>query len=197
MYTSSEKLGKDANALELAIAITLFVLGLIGSIWSRSDLLLLPFILFSLFRVVSLSRQSKIQWKEVGNQKAFLVAHGVVTLLIILGLFLVRDSLELPAWLSDSDPVYILFVYALIQELVFRAYLITKLSYVVKKPALAVLGSSLIFALSHLTLPDSGLIVGFTFVLGLVWGWLYLKYRNLPLLIASHFLVNWSINFIF
>lgn len=78
----------------------------------------------------------------------------------------------------------------IVEEVLFRGYLINKLSRFKEKPlktgALAVLSSIFLFAFIHLHAPTDKLISGAVFTLVYVWGWR----KNLVAAIAAHSAAN-------
>lgn len=146
----------------------------------------------------------KINWMNLGlNPKSPLKGLWQVLLfnLIIFALVqfsMVNKFIDLPAWMTDKDPLLPLLVICLIQEILFRGLLISWLERFGIQKALWI--SVTIFVLFHLIAPytwnTSGLIfAGLTLIGGYFWGWHFLKFRNIYLLAISHFLVNLSFNY--
>lgn len=75
------------------------------------------------------------------------------------------------------------------EELVFRAYIISRLALFFKNKHYAVLISSILFCAVHIGYHDWGEII-FTFLLGLIFGYFYYRYRNIKVLNSVHFLVD-------
>jgi membrane protease YdiL (CAAX protease family) len=82
------------------------------------------------------------------------------------------------------------FFAAAYEEVVFRAYLIARLSLVLRRPAWAVLLAAALFALAHGYPPNSTLTV---FVFGVVYGFVYLWSRSLPRLVFAHWIYNLAV----
>lgn len=78
-----------------------------------------------------------------------------------------------------------------VEELVFRGYLMPRLEIIAKKGWLVILLSSLIFGIAHIgNLSIVGLVVP-TFI-GLIFSFHYYKYRNVVVLIIAHFLIDFA-----
>ena len=84
-----------------------------------------------------------------------------------------------------------LFIFSIIEELLFRKALIDYLKgkYSTTK---SLMFSSLLFAIMHI-FTDSSLLI--TFIAGLVFGYVYLKFNNVLFSILTHLIVNFSILF--
>lgn len=72
-----------------------------------------------------------------------------------------------------------------LQELVFRGIMIKRLELILQNSWLIIGMSAGIFALAHVIF-KSPMIVVITFLGGLVWGWLFVRYRNLWPIQISH-----------
>jgi membrane protease YdiL (CAAX protease family) len=96
------------------------------------------------------------------------------------------------AALFKSDIPLLLFTTltaAIVEELIFRGYIQTRLETIFKSPALAIVISSLIFAILHSSYGTLFQFLSPLFV-GLVFSWFYWKYKNLKILILCHFLID-------
>ncbi|MCX6757521.1 MAG: CPBP family intramembrane metalloprotease [Candidatus Nomurabacteria bacterium] len=150
-------------------------------------------ILFILFFVIK-----KIPWSKIGFipkpwykgwLSVFLFSASVFVLVQVFFNFS-----ALPVWVTDKDPLIPLLIIVFLQELIFRGLLITWLERWGKQKALWI--STLVFGLVHLVQPSSWLITALSFVGGYFWGWHFLKFRNIYLLIISHLIINLSFNYI-
>lgn len=96
--------------------------------------------------------------------------------------------LELISLFKDNIPL-LLFTAAtaaIVEELIFRGYIQPRLEVIFKNPILGILGSSLLFALLHLSYATWMQFIGPLFI-GLVFAIFYWKYRNIKILIICHF----------
>lgn len=94
-----------------------------------------------------------------------------------------------PAQLTLSVYTYILI--AAMQEWICRGVFLTSIAKLMPgrmRPAAAVLISSLVFSTLHLHYSSSLAVVAL--VTGIVWGWLFLAYRNLAGPVVSHFILG-------
>ncbi|KQW30942.1 hypothetical protein ASC71_01205 [Rhizobium sp. Root1240] len=94
-----------------------------------------------------------------------------------------------PALISFSVYTYILI--AALQEWICRGVFLTSIAKLMPgrtRPAAAVLISSLVFSTLHLHYSSSLAVVAL--VTGIVWGWLFLAYRNLAGPVVSHFILG-------
>ena len=78
------------------------------------------------------------------------------------------------------------------EELIFRGYLLTRLSIYFKDPYVPVILSSAIFSALHYRYHSLGEFI-FTFLLGTIFSVYYILYRNIHALIITHFLINFVV----
>ncbi len=93
--------------------------------------------------------------------------------------------LHLHPWLL----VFTCVTAGVVEELIFRGYLIPRLSLLLKNRYLPVLFSSLLFGVAHI---GYGTVrnMYIPFLLGLIFGFYYQKYRNIKVLIFCHFSID-------
>jgi membrane protease YdiL (CAAX protease family) len=75
------------------------------------------------------------------------------------------------------------------EELAFRGYILSRLALFFKNRHLPVLISAALFSFMHLSYKTVSELI-FTFLIGIVFGYHYQKYRNIKVVIAVHFLVD-------
>lgn len=129
-------------------------------------------------------------WKELPTAGAVLVASAIVALMAGL----LAHAAHLPRWTSDVMggtrdrllPIY-LFISALAQELIFRAYLITRLEQLLGRTGWAVFLSATLFAGYHVSSPARSLVL---LLMGLLWGGVFASWRRLPRLVLAHWAWN-------
>lgn len=121
-----------------------------------------------------------------------MVLTGLMGLALIAALYVVPELfsqgvkamrlLNMPLWL-------ILVSYALLsaplQEVVFRGIIIRRLEVITKNKWIIIGISSVLFALVHVMFWNPMLVVA-TFLGGMVWGWLFMRYGNLWPIQVSH-----------
>jgi membrane protease YdiL (CAAX protease family) len=149
--------------------------------------------------LISLVLKNKIPWIELGlTPKLWWRGWFPILVFSIAVFFLIQlltPSLEIPAWVTDKDPIVILLVIVFLQEFIFRAVLLTWLERFGKQKALLI--GAVLFAAIHIFLPHPWLITGISLIGGYFWGWHFLKYRNIYWLVVSHLIVNLSFNYLF
>ena len=97
---------------------------------------------------------------------------------------------------SELGGVLVMFALgAICEELLFRGLLLHSLAGLTRDPWIAILGSSLLFALSHWGLGDQNVFVALW--LGLVLGTAYVRSGSLLTVVAAHFLFNASGHVVF
>jgi len=75
------------------------------------------------------------------------------------------------------------------EELFFRGYVMSRLALFFKNYHLQVLISAALFCAIHISYHNWGEII-FTFLLGLIFGYHYQRYRNIKVLMVVHFIVD-------
>jgi membrane protease YdiL (CAAX protease family) len=150
--------------------------------------------------------RQKIDWQKLGFAPKSLLGGWWQVLIFNLVIFtlvqitIASKFINLPNWVLDKDPILPLLAIVFLQEVLFRGLLINWLEKWGKQKALWF--SVLIFVMFHLIAPytwsSTGLIFAcLTFTAGYIWGWHFLKFRNIYILTASHLLVNLSFNYMF
>lgn len=75
------------------------------------------------------------------------------------------------------------------EEFIFRGYILSRLLVFFRNKHVAVIISALLFAFIHLSYKTCRELL-FAFLLGLIFGYHYQKYRNIKVVVAVHFLVD-------
>jgi membrane protease YdiL (CAAX protease family) len=151
---------------------------------------------------VRVERLPLLLWKEkrlgTGN---FIVSVIVLLIVAFLGSAIVAILLKMMGLLQQSPVIKWLLAMSLplklfavisagvIEELYFRAYLMSRLQLYFKGPWPGIILSALVFGLVH---AGFGTIVNLIvpFYIGLLFGWYYKQYRNIKVLIICHFLID-------
>ena len=167
----------------------------------NSDLIILPFAGLVFLRLLYLVYKGEISLSsDVFNFKGSVPAlslYAAFTIVAILGLWLLQEYLIFPTWLKDDEIITFLFTHALVQEVMYRVYLVNRLKQFMKNPVYLALASGAIFGTSHLILPDAWLVFTLTFIAGTAWSYLYARFPNLLYVWSSHSVINLAINFLY
>lgn len=75
------------------------------------------------------------------------------------------------------------------EELIFRGYILTRLSLLIKNRYLPVIISAFLFGAIHFSYRSLREVI-FAFLIGIMFGVHYQKYRNIKVLIAAHFAID-------
>ena len=169
-----------------------------------SRLILWLYLLMICVYVVKGEKQKFLLWSE---KKSSVVFYIVSILLILAGIVIaigILSKIETYYGWNNSDKLksmlrllwknkpLLLFTTVsagIIEELLFRGYLIPRLQLLLKKTWLAVFVSSMLFGLAHYSYGNLSQIIN-PFVIGLIFAWHYQKYRNIKVLILCHFLID-------
>jgi membrane protease YdiL (CAAX protease family) len=161
-------------------------------------------VLFVFLYSYKVERQSLLIWKGNDNGIGFtLLSVPVLYMLyIIAGLISIIPSLlgfhetyavsRTMDQLLQGHPIYIFIISltaGVTEELVFRGYLLTRLSDFFKEPHIPVIISSGLFAIMHYGYHSLMQLLD-AFFFGVFFSVFYIKYRNIHALIIAHFLID-------
>jgi membrane protease YdiL (CAAX protease family) len=175
------------------------------SLTTRFVLTRLTFWLFFvviLLYVVIKEKDTLLLWPEQAYSIwIFVLSVAAILLVILLGSILIalpfklwghiKISDAMVAMLQMSVPVKLLGIITagVVEELIFRGYMIPRLTLFFKSRHPPVIISSVIFALGHIGY-GTALNVLIPLLIGLVFGYHYYRYRNIKILIACHILID-------
>jgi membrane protease YdiL (CAAX protease family) len=161
-------------------------------------------VLFLLFYAWKVERQPLLTWAEKDYGIGFFLLSVVVLYLLFIAaaivsaipmLFGMHENNEVVkriAQLLKDHPALLFFVAftaGVTEELIFRGYMLTRLSQIFKKPYIPIIVSSLLFAAMHYSYKSLREVI-FAFLIGIIFSVYYLKYRNIKVLIVTHFLID-------
>lgn len=123
---------------------------------------------------------------------AVIVGIAVPLIFNMLGLTIQQEKLESLVNFYCQDKILMVFsavTAGVVEELLFRGYIMPRIEVFLKKGWLVVAVSSLIFGLAHAS--GSSLIgVVVPIFIGLIFSYHYYKFRNIAALMAAHFLID-------
>jgi membrane protease YdiL (CAAX protease family) len=173
------------------------------AVWSSATVLLLGYLLW---REGGWLEHLGIRGLRIGRELALGVVLAAVSLAIWPVVHPLAERLGLPYGERPMFPevpqdllphllrVVALLICAAEEEVLFRVYLWRRLEQVCRDPILALLASSLLFALWHAASPAESLSL---FVFGLLYGWIFLRTRRLGRLVFGHWLCNVAILYLY
>jgi membrane protease YdiL (CAAX protease family) len=161
-------------------------------------------ILLLLLYAAKVERRKLLIWNEKRVDAAFFLASVVAMYFLSWACGLVAAIPRLLGW-HESDAVFrkivLLFVNrqwlmvftaltaGVTEEIIFRGYVLTRLALLVKNRYLPVLISALLFGAIHFTYKSLREVI-FAFLVGVMFGLHYQKYRNIKVVIAAHFAID-------
>ena len=158
-----------------------------------------------LFYAFKIERQSLLLWKEENNNIGFFLLSVFLLYLSSIGAAFVS---AIPVLLGEHENnammkkiitvitghqamiFFLALTAGVTEELIFRGYLLTRLSQWFKNDVAAVIVSSLLFAALHYKYGSLRELI-FTFLIGMVFSIYYIKYRNIKAIIVTHFLIDY------
>ena len=154
--------------------------------------------------VLNKEKQPLLLWTEKRYSIGFSILSIFAILLVILigaviialpyklwGTLKVSNVVLLMLKLSFPAKLFGIFTAGLLEELVFRGYMIPRLQLLFKNQHLPIIISAVLFGLLHV---GYGTIINVLMPIwiGLVFGYHYYKYRNLKMLIICHILIDYN-----
>ncbi|MEO7209914.1 MAG: type II CAAX endopeptidase family protein [Chitinophagaceae bacterium] len=144
-------------------------------------------------------------WKEQRKNLLFYIL-SIIAILVFITVLLTGISVVLKnTGLSTNDQVVsslnallcnnlLLLIFtcltaAITEELIFRGYILPRLDLLLKNKWLSIFLSALLFGLAHIGYGDFIRML-FPFIIGLIFGFYYYRYRSLAVLIICHFLMD-------
>ena len=147
-------------------------------------------------------KQPFLLWKESAYGVGFYLASIFIILLIIIvgsaiiglvihfiGLSLRSNALKTVFGFNIPLKIFIVITAAIVEELIFRGYFLSRLQLFFKHKHWPLIISSIIFGLGHMRYGTVVNVLGPIFI-GFVFAWHYQKYRNIKILIICHFMID-------
>jgi membrane protease YdiL (CAAX protease family) len=169
-----------------------------------SRLILWFYLLLIYVYVWKVEKQNFLLWSEKRSSALFYIVSiiAIMTGIVLLAGVLHKiesyygwnnsDKLKVMLRLLWKNKVLLLFTTlsaGIIEELLFRGYLMPRLQLLLKRAWLTIIISSLIFGLSHYSYGSLSQMINPLFI-GLIFAWHYQKYRNIKVLMICHFLID-------
>jgi len=170
-----------------------------------SRIILWTWFLFLSLYVIKIEKQKLI----LGPQKKYSVRFYILSIIALLlsiiiistilakieALFGLNDNSktlgEIISIFQNNKPLllFTILTAAILEELYFRAYLVSRLEILLKSPVLAVVISSVLFSIAHIGFGNAAQMINTGFI-GIISAWYFVKYRNIKVLIVTHFLID-------
>ncbi|MFC3363541.1 CPBP family intramembrane glutamic endopeptidase [Pedobacter fastidiosus] len=155
------------------------------------------------FYSIKFEKQKLLIWEEKNyNIPFYIISVILMFIIIIIGVTCIQKAISLLGLKSNSASLvrivnifkknYWLMIFTaltagIVEELIFRAYIQPRLELLFKSPAVAIIISSFLFGLLHFQYGTIINVLGPIFI-GAVFAIHYWKFRNIKVLIFSHFL---------
>jgi len=170
-----------------------------------SRIILWAWFLFLCFYVIKIEKQKLI----LGEQKEYPVLFYILSIIaLLLSIIIISTILakiesffglndnskrlgEIISIFQNNKPLllFTILTAAILEELYFRAYLVPRLELLLKSSFLAILISSVLFSIAHIGFGNAAQMINTGFI-GIISAWYFVKYRNIKILIATHFLID-------
>ena len=93
-------------------------------------------------------------------------------------------------WEENAKFLLLFIPISVLQEIIFRGILMNMLRRAFTSPIFIILLNASVFSLMHVIYLNSIFVLPMTFIAGVGFAWMYYKYHNLPLISASHTILN-------
>jgi len=146
--------------------------------------------------LLGIVRHNKWTYEDMGIRKDFMkdiVPNSIFTISGVLFLFWLARVVPHEPFLEwwESARFLLLFIpLSVVQEIIFRGFLMKMLQNVFSSPIFIIVLNSVIFAMMHVIYLNSIFVLPFTFIAGVGFAWMYYQYKNLPLVSVSHTILN-------
>jgi membrane protease YdiL (CAAX protease family) len=169
-----------------------------------SRLLLWFYLLLIYIYVLKVEKQKFLLWQERRSSFLFyLISIAAMLAAIVVAAGILHkietyygwdnsDKLKALLQLLWKNKLLLLFTTltaGIMEELLFRGYLMPRLQLLLKNNWLTIIISSLLFGLAHYSYGSLAQMINPLFI-GLIFAWHYQKYRNIKVLIICHFLID-------
>ena len=169
-----------------------------------SRLILWLYLLIIYLWVLKVEKQKFLLWSERKSSVQFYIISiaAMLAAIILLAGILHKiesyygwdnsDKLKAMLQLLWKNKLLLLFTAlsaGIMEELLFRGYLMPRLQLLLKNSWLTIIISSLFFGLAHYSYGSWSQMINPLFI-GLIFAWHYQKYRNIKVLILCHFLID-------
>lgn len=141
-------------------------------------------------------KHNKWTYLDLGIKRNFKEDFIPYTIFTVSGvLFLLWLSQIVPhepflGWWKNIRFLFLFIPVSVLQEIVFRGTLMNMLNRAFKSPIFIIALNAGIFALMHVIYLNSVFVLPMTFIAGIGFAWMYLKYKNLILISISHTILN-------
>lgn len=172
------------------IPIILFYFKIISSDFRVLALLIIVLLLFGIVH------HADWNYADLGIKKDFIkdiVPYSIFTIssvLFVLWLAKVVPHEPYVEWWESSKFLLLFIPISVLQEILFRGILMNFLSRAFSSPIFIICLNAAIFAFMHVIYLNSMFVLPLTFIAGIGFAWMYLKYKNLILISVSHAILN-------
>lgn len=141
-------------------------------------------------------KHAKWTYRDLGVKKNFLkdiVPYTMFTVSAVL--FLLWLSQIVPhepfmGWWKNIKFLLLFIPVSVVQEIVFRGILMNMLLRVFSSRVFIIALNAAVFAFMHVIYMNSIFVLPMTFIAGVGFAWMYLRYKNLILISISHTILN-------
>lgn len=122
-------------------------------------------------------------------------AYSIFTIIGVIVISQVGELIgkeEITHWWMHQHFLYLFIVVSVFQEIAYRGFLIPALGKLMKSKVFLVLTNAFLFMFLHIIFPDLYIGLPLAFIGGIGFALMYLRYPNLPMIIVSHAVLNFT-----
>lgn len=161
-------------------------------------------LLIMLLYAYNVEKRKFLMWDEQRVEIGFFIVSVVVLYFIAIACGIVANIPKFFGWRENNAVlkrllplfehrqwllIFVAFTAGVTEELLMRGYVLTRLSLLVKNRYVPIVVSALLFSALHYSYKSLRELI-FAFLIGIIYGAFYDKYRNIKVLIAAHFLLD-------
>lgn len=146
--------------------------------------------------VIAIVVVEKWSLKDLGirfdNFKECIVAYGLLTLIAVIGIFLLAQVLgnNTQDIFANAHFKYGFVIISFLQEFLFRSFLIAKLKLLTSSPITVIVCNGILFGLIHVIFANPLQLFVLSSLLGIGFAYVYYYRPNLILAVVAHSLIN-------
>jgi membrane protease YdiL (CAAX protease family) len=146
--------------------------------------------------LIGIVRREKWTYEDAGLKKDFLIdfwpylLFTVGSALFLFWLSKITPHEPMSDWWKNYRFLLLFIPISVLQEVAFRGILMNFMTRAFSNPIFIVSLNALIFAFMHVIYLNTIFVLPFTFIAGIGFAWIYLKYKNLILVSISHTVLN-------
>lgn len=155
------------------------------------------FLCLSALLIYGIVRHEKWSYRDLGlrsdNLIKSIIPYSIFTALSLIILFTIAYIFDIKYEKTTEIIIKHLILFlpiSFFQEFAFRSFLIPRLEMLLNKKYQIIFVNTVLFTLIHLIYPDLAIMIPVSFIGGIAFAWIYMKYPNILLISIAHGIIN-------